>query len=238
MKKLKLFVSLFTLLIVVACSKVEEPKATEEDRIEYLDSIEYIDAYRQDDIFEDTLIITMKDEFIDLKLSEQYLFLADFFDTYKENYGHLNGLIELVVFPPSESMYIYSMYEDEFCITSTDDCYDRDELEDNDAILDKLDKDIVINPFTKSKKSDSFSDTETFIDGKNGHDWVQLTENQKFHAVSNALFSLDKNGYTIEESEDYYIDALDAFYSDSSTLDTAISDALASIGVMSGTIYK
>lgn len=237
MKLLKSFVSVFALLfMLVACTLKGEPQATEEDRIEYLDSMEYIVKYRQDDIFEDTLIITMNDEFIDLKISEQYLFLADFFDTYKEKFEHLNKLFELVVFPPSESTYVYSMYKDELCITSTDDCYYRVELEGNEEILDKLDKEVVFNAFKKNE--DSLLDTETYIDGKNGHDWIQLTENQKFHAVSNALYNLDNNGYIIEESEDYYIEALDVFYSDASTLDTPINEALASIGIMSGTIYK
>ncbi|MFA1822987.1 hypothetical protein ACDX78_23035 [Virgibacillus oceani] len=81
-------------------------------------------------------------------------------------------------------------------------------------------------------------DTETIVNNKNGNDWVNLTENQKFHAVSNALYSLEHQGYTILEGEYYYIEALDAFYSDAETKNESVTMALASIGTLSGTINK
>jgi hypothetical protein len=87
-------------------------------------------------------------------------------------------------------------------------------------------------------KTNTGKDSETYIKGMTGDDWVQLTDNQRFHAISNALYSLDQNGFVIEESEYYYIDALNEFYSDNFTRNTSVNEALVSIGKMSGTIYK
>jgi len=65
-------------------------------------------------------------------------------------------------------------------------------------------------------------DTEIPIKYKNRNDWINLTENQKFHAVSNVLYSLSQQGYTTE-TEYYYISALNEFYSDTTTKITYIS---------------
>ena len=127
-------------------------------------------------------------------------------------------------------------------------------LEEKEAGLEPIIKNTIItsseeikgalNPETSGGNSentlnnDNYRDTETYIDVMNGYDWIKLTYNQKFDAVSNALFNLDQNGYTILESEYFYIDALNEFYSDSFTMDTPVSEVLASIGVMSNTIIK
>lgn len=84
----------------------------------------------------------------------------------------------------------------------------------------------------------SSKDEETYVDGKNGSDWLSMTDNQKFHAVSNALYRLSTNGYTIEETEQFYIDALDNYYDGASGKNKSISKTLAEIGLLSGTIYK
>jgi len=115
---------------------------------------------------------------------------------------------------------------------------DVDELattEENSEINDDKSYESNEENISVSNKTD---DTETTVDNKDGNDWVTLTDNQKFHAVSNALYNLDQDGYIIMESEYYYISALDEFYSDESTLSTSLSKALASIGTMSGTITK
>lgn len=93
----------------------------------------------------------------------------------------------------------------------------------------------------ETKKTDNptkVPDTETYIKGMTGLDWLELSDNQKFHAVSNALYNLDNNGFTISESEYFYIEALNSFYTDSSTINVPVNEALSSIGIMSGTISK
>lgn len=48
-------------------------------------------------------------------------------------------------------------------------------------------------------------DAETTVDNKDKEDWLSLSENQKFHAVSNALYNLDQQRYTITESEHFIL---------------------------------
>lgn len=81
------------------------------------------------------------------------------------------------------------------------------------------------------------NDTETVVQGKDGNDWINMTDNQKFHAVSNGLYNLDSNGYTILEGEYYFIDALDSFY-DGGDLSASVDRTLASLGLMSGMIIE
>ncbi|MED1562444.1 hypothetical protein P4U44_11120 [Alkalihalobacillus alcalophilus] len=88
-------------------------------------------------------------------------------------------------------------------------------------------------------KSDSLlPDSETYLDDMTGNEWIMLSDNQKFHGVSNALYHLDLNGFKVHETEQFFIDALNEFYTDSSTMSTNALDALASIGKMSGTMTK
>ncbi|PGT19705.1 MULTISPECIES: hypothetical protein [Bacillus cereus group] len=94
------------------------------------------------------------------------------------------------------------------------------------------------NGNSSSSFSNSNSDTETYIKGMIGQNWVSLTDNKKFHAISNALFSLNQNGYTVKENEYFYIEALNSFYIDSSTMNVPVNEALSSIGAMSNTITK
>lgn len=114
----------------------------------------------------------------------------------------------------------------------------------DDKTGDYLEKIVMEYKNNKSEKSeqpkqaDSNQETETTIDNKVGNDWLSLNENEKYHAVSNALFNLDQQGYTILEGEYYYIDVLDAFYSGGSNSSVSVSKALAQIGVLSGTIYR
>ncbi|WP_169801136.1 hypothetical protein [Halalkalibacter krulwichiae] len=93
-------------------------------------------------------------------------------------------------------------------------------------------------PSNSSAKLETSKDSDTSIKGMNGYDWIGLTDNKKFHAISNALYNLDQNGYVIEESEFYFIEALNEFYTDTSTISTPVNEALVSVGLMSGTIYK
>ena len=89
-------------------------------------------------------------------------------------------------------------------------------------------------------RSSSFSnnDEETYVDGKFGYDWITLTSNQKFHAISNAMYSLSNNGYLILETEQFYIDALDNYFSGTSELNSPVAQVLAEIGIMTGTMSK
>jgi hypothetical protein len=91
---------------------------------------------------------------------------------------------------------------------------------------------------TSSVSTISSSDRETNINGKDGTAWLSLTDNQKFHAISNALHNLDNNGYSILENEYFFITALNEFYNEPSTRSIPVSEALASIGVMSGALLE
>lgn len=88
------------------------------------------------------------------------------------------------------------------------------------------------------KKDNIIPDSETYLNDMTGNDWVLLSDNQKFHGVSNALYNLESNGFKILETEQFFIDALDEFYTDTTTMSTNAIDALASIGKMSETMTK
>jgi len=98
---------LFTVLILIfttACSLTtgenvdtveQEPietAPTEKERDAYLKSNEFILEYEHTIAEEydfNYLTIKMNDNFIQMKISEQYLYLVDFYETYNENYGEL-----------------------------------------------------------------------------------------------------------------------------------------------------
>jgi hypothetical protein len=92
------------------------------------------------------------------------------------------------------------------------------------------------NKTTSSNNDVKNNDINTKINDKNGYNWISLTDNQKFHAISNALYNLEKSGFAINEGEYFFIEALDAFYSDNSTRDVPIATAIAQIGVSSGAL--
>lgn len=90
----------------------------------------------------------------------------------------------------------------------------------------------------ENSSKDTSNESETRTTGKTGGDWNSLNDNEKFHAVSNALYNLDQAGYTITEGEYEFIDALDVFYSDEQNSSVEVSKALVQMGLLSGAIFK
>lgn len=90
----------------------------------------------------------------------------------------------------------------------------------------------------ENSSEDNSKESETRTTGKTGSDWNTLNDNEKFHAVSNALYNLDQAGYTITEGEYEFIDALDVFYSDEQNSSVEVSKALVQMGLLSGAIFK
>ncbi|MCM3443099.1 hypothetical protein [Metabacillus halosaccharovorans] len=56
-----------------------------------------------------------------------------------------------------------------------------------------------------------------------GNDWVTLSQGKKFTIVSEILAAMTRSGeVTVNADENWFIDALDAYWSDSPTSDTVI----------------
>lgn len=300
MKKYLLSASIL-LLATTACSpntdksddtvKQEATKAkpTKKERDEFLSSNKYIREYKHTSSEGlDYLTINMNDDFSKMKISEQYLYLVDFYENYNKKYSELlpklGFLSTLNVYVSNTEFPTYEVYLKTFDIVAMNINIDREigdrPSKDTRLLLDKLDKSQVmsgtesgrtlaqveskveptikqtiitssgeikssqqpstnpVNPNSSASVSSSNSDTETYIKGMTGYNWVILTDNKKFHAVSNALYSLNQNGYTVKENEYFYIEALNSFYTDSSTMNVPVNEALVSVGTMSNTITK
>lgn len=290
------------LLFLTACSSTtnknksnkeqesHENTPTVKERDASLKANEYIIDFQntkgQTSVNTDTLTITMNDKFSQKEISEQYLYLVDFYEKFTEKYGDLNDFFTSIdVYFNNKDIPTYTIYKRSFDIVAANVAIDREVSQRPSKnilmLLDRLDKGQVMsgtddgltlaekdsgaepkikqtiittseevkgtinspNPtdnteVTYTNRHSGTNDTETYIDGMNGNGWTKLTDNQKFHAVSNALYSLDQNGYTIEESEDYYIDAINAFYTDSSTMNVPVNEVLTQIAITSNTISK
>ncbi|MCM3763906.1 hypothetical protein [Neobacillus niacini] len=286
------------ILLLTACSSVAKKdsskleqettnkKPTVEERDKFLQSNEFIVEFnhsKDDDSGTDTLTITLNDQFFEKKISEQYLYLVDFYEELTKNYGDLYDFFGSInVFCGDTEFPTYMIFKRSFTMVSANVAIDREVGQRPEKkildLIDTLDKHQVLSgtdrgltlaekeagaePTVKQtlittsgevkgalrtaylaenpevSSNNGKNDTETSIKGMSGSDWVKLTENQKFHAVSNALYSLAQGGYTINENEDFYIKALDAFYTDSSSMDMPVNEALAQIGIMSKTITK
>lgn len=74
-----------------------------------------------------------------------------------------------------------------------------------------------------------------------GYEWVELTYSEKYDKISEILSNIKNNGFTVLESESFFIDALDAFYSDSSDdyiMSTSINESIIMTSAMSGAIVE
>lgn len=298
MKRILLCASIF--ILTTACSPGTKENNAEQEVIKAEPTVDERDAYLSLNEFisefEHTssegfnyLTIKMNEEFAQMKVSEQYLYLVRFYEAYNVDYsallpGNTSFLNRLNVYFNDTEFPTYGVALKAFSFYGVNLDLDREVGQiPNDNILllvDSLDKVQVmsgtrsgltlaeveekleppikntiitsagevkgalqasagvINNKGSSSTSNNNMDSETYIDGMTGDRWSTLTDNQKFHAVSNALYSLDQNGYIIEESESFYIDSLNAFYTDPSTMNTPVSEALGAIGAMSNTIKK
>lgn len=295
MKK-HIIVLISTFILLTACSpsskeitsskkqETSQNTPTVETRDEFLKANEFITDFqstKEPDSNTDKLTITLNDEFLQKDISEQYLYLVDFYEEFNVKYGELYDLLGSIdVYFNNNDFPTYIVYKRTFSIVAANVGIDR-EIGQRPSqnildLLDTLDKTQVMsgtykgltlaekdagtepkvketlittseeikgalnsgNAVTSNNKSIGSNDAETYIEGMDGNDWVKLTDNQKFHGVSNALYGLDQNGYTIDENENYYIDALDSFYTDPSTMSVPVNEALAQVGIISNTIRK
>ncbi|MBE1557023.1 hypothetical protein [Sporosarcina limicola] len=96
---------------------------------------------------------------------------------------------------------------DGFQFTHNNDVYEYKKVLLNDHFSLVLNGEEIYSTESKRKNVTSKvnDDTETTMQDKGGNDWASLSDNQKYHAVSNALYNLDQQGYTILEGEYYYI---------------------------------
>ncbi|MGG6447749.1 hypothetical protein [Pseudobacillus badius] len=300
----KYFLAASCLLFLTACSSESEEKVdaieeeeevaeavpTEEERDAYLDSNKYIVEHEHETPSENQnqvyLTIKMNEEFARLKISEQYLYLVEFYEDYNEKFKDLlpvySFLNRMKVYLNDTEFPAYEVYAKSFHFVAANFGIDRNtgQIPDNEilTLIDTLDKKQVMsgtyngltqaevetgaepkvrptlitssgevkgalasgvssNPGVQSSSNNN-ENNDTYIKSANGYNWVKFTGDQKFEAVSNALYWLDRKGYTILESEYYYISALNEFYTDPSTMDTAINQAVASVGIMSNTMTK
>ncbi|WP_338656272.1 hypothetical protein V6B14_08510 [Sporosarcina psychrophila] len=174
-------------------------------------------------------------------VNERFIKLSD-----EEKYGVFLNIITVLKSEGYSDLYSTDCGKRKGCsvkfvqFNHNDDVYEYKKVMLNDHYSLVLNGEEVSSTETKKKKMAPKinDDSETTVQDKGGSDWSSLSENQKYHAVSNALHNLNQQGFTILEGEYYYIDALDAFYSDSTTKSTSVSKALGLIGTLSGTIIK
>ncbi|ALX47866.1 hypothetical protein [Lentibacillus amyloliquefaciens] len=256
----KFLLILFTLSIVlVGCGIAESVEPNEEktnsisesiltyDNISpYInDEIEFINEgsvrYEGYDLYDYTISLQASNRFNELTKDEKYYKMVDIVKKIMDDY--YNGDLDCDVEKTGcsiENIEVISgedTYKIDYEEWESDHNYTIN-INSGEEYKPKAEQDKVSASVDKYFEEKDNQDTETTIDSKNGNDWINLTDNQKFHAVSNAFYNLDNQGYTITETEYYYISALDEFYSDSTTRSTSVNEALASVGTMSGTIYK
>ncbi|EOP12914.1 hypothetical protein [Bacillus cereus] len=92
------------------------------------------------------------------------------------------------------------------------------------------------NSRTEEATNDSIPDIN--ISTSDGNDWMEMSSVQKHEIVSTALSNLKSKEYTILEDADWFVEALDAFYGDTSTNGTKVTEAIAMTGVGGKIIIK
>lgn len=87
------------------------------------------------------------------------------------------------------------------------------------------------------KKSDSNSGEDSADNTTTSNTtWRGLPQNEKYSQVSTYIQQIEKEGYTVLVSENYFIEALDAYYEGGNTYDTTIKEAILLTGLASGGI--
>ncbi|WP_214484609.1 hypothetical protein [Bacillus sp. SM2101] len=169
-----------------------------------------------------SLSLIMVKDFKELKVSEQLETLMRLFNYYEVYYEDFDTL---TVRHYGNSYDTYSINDEKIVLIQYRKTIFKDELESGKsslAYLDTLKKERIVEDDPKRDDGNIkstvkvTSDEDTYIIGKNGYDWVEMTENQRFHAISNQLYYLDKEGMTISRSESYFINGINYFFSDNS----------------------
>jgi len=84
---------------------------------------------------------------------------------------------------------------------------------------------------------DTSSDINTDFTSATGKDWVQYSYDQKYEMVSNVIDTFEANGdYSISVGPEWFIDAIDAFYGDGTTVEdqTVSYEKVSDVMLMSG----
>ncbi|MQR84336.1 hypothetical protein GFV16_00055 [Bacillus megaterium] len=99
--------------------------------------------------------------------------------------------------------------------------------------LDEIDDTDIDTYETNSMANNDSTYSEITISNKDGSDWNELSESDKFHAISNLISALDDSGseQLIKKDEYFYISALDEFYNttDDYVLNTSVQDAVSMV---------
>ncbi|ODA08224.1 hypothetical protein [Paenibacillus polymyxa] len=67
------------------------------------------------------------------------------------------------------------------------------------------------------------------IDRMDGHDWIELNENQKKEMVQQIIFRWKKNDFKVKVGSDYFVEALNSFYGNDITNTEKLTQVIAMI---------
>jgi len=99
--------------------------------------------------------------------------------------------------------------------------------------LDETDDTNLDTYDTSSMNENDSTYSDTTISNKDGDDWNELSESDKFNAISNLISALDDSGskQLIKKDEYFYISALDEFYNttDNHVLNTSVQEAVSMV---------
>ncbi|HFT5903641.1 TPA: hypothetical protein ACGSMF_004815 [Bacillus cereus] len=254
MRNLFYFILTFiSLILLTSCGvTAEEKKETEaslekqvQKSIESLKSDEVLTKYLMNVKYEkdvdsdDTnlhynILGTLNDSFEELKEAEQFAFISHSIDKIhevnKENNGDLSCgrlfLCDIWYVEFSTSKEKYRMFYEDPNINNMNGeertlvVGDRFEFNSKGIlVIDR--KDNSINSSTTKANSST----------KDGNDWLEMGDSQKYSTVTTILTSLKSNGYTVLENADWFVDALNAFYGVDATNGTKITEAIILAGL-------
>ncbi|WP_339262283.1 hypothetical protein [Lysinibacillus sp. FSL K6-3209] len=243
--------SLVLMLLVVLISGCKSAlDYTDEDLNDYINNLEHLSFKEGEDISSmdyGTLSLVPNDSFLDLPLSEQYSYIMKVYNKLLDIHVMFT---ELEVGLPDNDHLTYSidaLYD--FQIHAIGEVI----TEDTDvALLDNFDEKEVWNGTMNGKTAEellaeeekvsesddstpSTTSSEKVVSSSNdGYEWVTLSNSEKSAKISTIFYNLKSNGYTLLESEAFFIDALDSFYTDSTTMTTTVNDAFVMVSAMAG----
>lgn len=239
-----------TLLFVVGCNNTIKNTEPVKEKKSFSEATQqFIDNHKNNTFIEDaksnnippSLGIFMTEEFFKKDLDEQYEVISDMYNEFNKIinaydvgiYG--SGHYDVMVGKKGQEYYSYIMSKDIFKLVSLDVGIKRENIEKGETNLKVYDKSKVLSGEYGGTKTNPLDSVSV---GKNGFDWMEFSSDQKFKVVSDTLSSIKNDGFLINEGEYFFIEALDAFYSDDLTKEVPIPKALAQLGAMSGAITK
>lgn len=118
----------------------------------------------------------------------------------------------------SESSESYEDTSDDSDYDDTDETYEDESYDD------------------ESETSDDSETSDVNIGTATGNDWVDLSDDEKYSMIDNAITALKDNGFTVSADADWFIDALDAFYTDDSVMSQKVNEVMAMSGAAGGVL--